>query len=150
MRSSKRPPTAEAAFREAFDRLKRGEPTLMPNGTHVSQNNVAREAGCDPSALKKSRYPSLIAEIQRWVAQHAADKPESPRQKMLAHRRRNRSLREKIETLKAQRDHAVALLVEADAKILDLAMENARLVALQPLSRITPIGRPETPPTERR
>jgi len=79
------------------------------------------------------------------VREHAADRPESLRQKTLAQRRRNRSLREKIQTLKAQRDHAVALLVEADAKILDLAMENARLVALQPQQKITPIRRPENP-----
>ena len=97
------------------------------------------EAGCDTSALRKSRYPSLIAEIQRWVDEHGVDKPSSPRQALLAQRSSNRSLREKIEALKAQRDHALSLLGEAEARILDLTMENARLQAWQPRSNVTPI-----------
>ena len=135
---------AEERFRDALERLKQGKPVLLAKGTCVSQNNVAKEAGCDPSALRKSRYPSLIAEIQQWLQEHSATKPESVRQKTLAHRRRNRSLREKIKELKVQRDHAISLLVEADARILDLAMENARLIALQPKSNVTPI--PKTSP----
>jgi len=130
---------AESAFREAFDRLKRGKPDRLPKGTTVSQNNVAKEAGCDPSALRKARYPSLIAEIQRWIEEHAPDTPSSPRQTMLAQRSRNRSLRERIEALKSERDHALSLLVEADAKILDLTMENIRLQAHLPPSNVTPM-----------
>lgn len=130
---------AEQTFREAFDRLKRGKSEKLPTGTLVSQNNVAKEAGRDTSALRKSRYPSLIAEIQRWIEEHGGDKPSSPRQALLAQRSRNRSLREKIEALKAQRDHALSLLGEADARILDLAMENARLQALRLRSNVTPI-----------
>lgn len=131
--------SAESAFREAFDRLKRGKPDRLPKGTSISQNNVAKEAGCDPSALRKARYPSLIAEIQRWITEHAPDAPQSPRQTILAQRGRNRSLREKIEALKAERDHALSLLVEADAKILDLTMENIRLQSHLPPSNVTPI-----------
>jgi len=131
---------AEKAFREAFERLKRNKPERLPMGTFVSQNNVAKEAGRDPSALKKDRYPSLISEIQHWIKQHAQEAPPSPRQTVLATRKRNRSLKEKIQALKAQRDHAISLLVEADAKILDLTMENARLQALLPASNITPIS----------
>ena len=122
---------AEKAFRDAFDRLKRGEPFNVPKGTPVSQNNVAKEAGRDPSALKKARFPSLIAEIQQWINLHAPiDVPPSPRQATLAQRRRNRDLRERIEELKAERDHALSLLVEADSKILYLTMENVRLESL--------------------
>lgn len=44
---------AETAFRAAFLRLKLGKPQVMPKGTPVTQNNVAREAGRDPSALKR-------------------------------------------------------------------------------------------------
>lgn len=130
---------AESAFREAFDRLKRDKPDRLPKGTPVSQNNVAKEAGCDPSALRKARYPSLIAEIQRWIEEHAPDASPSPRQAILAQRSRNRSLREKIKALKAERDHALSLLVEADAKILDLTMENMRLQTQLPPSNVTPI-----------
>ena len=123
---------AEKAFRDAFERLKCGVPERLSKSTTVSQNNVAKEAGCDPSALRKSRYPSLISEIQRWIEDHAPDVPPSPRQKFLAQRSRNRSLRETIDAQKAQRDHALSLLVEADAKILDLTVENDRLRALLP------------------
>lgn len=123
---------AETEFREAFERLKRNKPERLPKGTPVSQNNVAKEAGCDPSALRKSRYPSLIAEIQRWVEEYAPDKPQSRRQTILAQRERNRSLRGKLDALKIQRDHALSLLVEADAKIFELTIDNARLQALQP------------------
>jgi hypothetical protein len=134
---------AEKAFRDAFERLKQGKPDLLPMETSVSQNNVAKEAGCDPSALKKSRYPSLIAEIQRWIQEHGENKPPSPRQTVLAQRSRNRSLREKIEALKAQRDNALSLLGEADSRILDLTMENARLQALRPASNVTALRNPK-------
>lgn len=115
--------SAEQSFREAFERLKQGAPDLLPRTAPVSQNNVAKEAGCDPSALRKSRYPSLVAEIQRWIAGHQAESPSSERQKVLAHRRRNRSLRDQLESFKVERDHALSLLVEADATILYQAKE---------------------------
>lgn len=130
---------AEQRFRDAFDRLKRGKPEVLPAGTPVTQNNVAREAGCDPSALKKARYPGLIREIQDWLEQHpVAQAAPSPRQTMLGARKRNRSLKEKIDMLKIERDLAMSLLVEADAKILDLTVENARLAAVVAADNVTP------------
>ena len=130
---------AEQAFRDAFDRLKRNKPERLPTHTPVSQNMVAKEAGCDPSALKKSRYPSLIAEIQQWLKGHDHVKAPSSRQSMLARRRRNRSLKKKIAAFKCERDHAVTLLVEADAKILDLTMEMAHLQESVAAKNVTPI-----------
>ncbi|MBS0194664.1 MAG: hypothetical protein JSR34_10485 [Proteobacteria bacterium] len=59
---------AEAAFRSAFARLRSGCPEILPAGTRVTQNNVAREAGRDPSAFKKKRYPELVREIQGFLA----------------------------------------------------------------------------------
>lgn len=115
--------SAEQSFRKAFERLKQGVPDLLPRSAPVSQNNVAKEAGCDPSALRKSRYPSLVAEIQRWVAEHQDEPQLSERQKVLAHRRRNRSLRDQLESFKVERDHALSLLVEADATIVYQARE---------------------------
>lgn len=130
---------AESAFREAFERLKNGKPDRLPRSTPISQNNVAKEAGCVPSALRKSRFPSLIAEIQRWVEEYASDAPRSPRQTLLAQRSRNRSLKEKIKELKAERDHAGSLLVEANRKILELMQEKAALEARLPESNVTSI-----------
>ena len=65
--------TAEQRFRAAFDRLKQGSPEVLARTAAVSQNNVAKEANCDPSALRKSRFPSLVAEIQHYVEMHKVD-----------------------------------------------------------------------------
>lgn len=119
---------AEKAFRDAFERLKQGRPERLKEAV-VSQNNVAKEAGRDPSALRKTRFPSLVAEIQRWVEGQKSEAPISPRQAVLAQRNRNRSLLERIEFLKQERDYALSLLVEADALILELKAENGALKA---------------------
>ncbi|MGF6853940.1 hypothetical protein [Paraburkholderia sp. CI3] len=121
--------SAEAEFRRAFSRLKDGVPKTLPGGTPVTQNNVAREAGRDPSALRKARYPALISEIQRWIRDHPQHKPQPQRQIVLTQRRENRDLNLRIKEIEAQRDRAASLLVEADTKILELTMENADLQA---------------------
>lgn len=131
--------SAETAFREAYERLKRGKPEVLPKGTPVSQNNVAKEAGVDPSALKKSRFPCLIREIQLYVSEHAQDAPASARQTMLAQRKRNRNLRDRIDEIAAQRDQLASLLNEANAKILELATRVAELEAMQSTSNVTPL-----------
>lgn len=128
---------AETAFREAFERLKRDKPKLLPKGTRVSQNNIAREAGLDPSALKKARFPTLIEEIQRWLQEHGDQLKSAPSRTIYAQRNRNRTLKEQIEALKEQRDMALAQLVDADARILELTMENERLRAQQKTSNVT-------------
>ncbi|HDS1800402.1 TPA: hypothetical protein QEM76_003595 [Pseudomonas putida] len=120
---------AEQGFREAFERLKRGQPLRVPQGLPLSQNLVAKEAGNDPSALKKARFPSLVAEIQHWVNNNAPQKEESNRQAAKKKRQQNRSYRERIEELKVQRDSLASLLLEADAKILELTQELANLRA---------------------
>ncbi|MGA4456231.1 hypothetical protein [Pseudomonas fortuita] len=120
---------AEQGFREAFERLKRGQPLRVPQGLPLSQNLVAKEAGNDPSALKKARFPSLVAEIQHWVSNNAPQKEESNRQAAKKKRQQNRSYRERIEELKVQRDSLASLLLEADAKILELTQELANLRA---------------------
>lgn len=128
--------TAEANFRAAFERLKIGAPKILPVGTRVSQNNVAKEAGCDPSALRKSRFPDLVAEIQRYVAEHQGERPDSERQKLLKQRQRSRTARETIADFKKQRDAATGLLVEANARIAILTRRliyaEARINDLQP------------------
>jgi hypothetical protein len=110
--------TAEQNFREAFERLKSNKPKICPIGTLVSQNNVAKEAGTDPSALKKNRFPTLIAEIQQYVA--TIELPTSNRQKELLKKKKNRSLKEMLEDVTKQRDCLASMLVEADLTILEL------------------------------
>jgi hypothetical protein len=130
---------AETAFREAFERLQRNRPETLVKNSVVSQNNVAKEAGCDPSALRKSRYPTLVAEIQLWLETNRPQAPLSSRQTLISQRKRNRSLKERIGDMKAQRDSLASLLVEADAKILELTLENARLRSEVPSHNVTRI-----------
>lgn len=111
-------------------------PQVLPKGTPVSQNNVAKEAGCDPSALRKSRFPLLVLEIQEWVEAHKGEQPPSKRQHLLKKRGKNRDLRETISDLKKQRDVAVGKLADAGLRIIELtdrlADAQARLDELQP------------------
>ncbi|HEY8585435.1 MAG TPA: hypothetical protein VIL60_01760 [Rhodanobacter sp.] len=131
---------AELAFRDAFERLKFGKQKLLRKGTRVSQNNVAKEAGCDASALKKARFPDLVAEIQRWINEHAGSPAAaSSRQNVLAQRNHNRDLRERIAAVESQRDKAMGLLAEADARILELTIENTRLQSHAQPATVTPM-----------
>jgi hypothetical protein len=116
--------SAEDQFREAFVRLRNGQPRVLPLGTAVTQSNVSREAGCDPSALRKTRYPELISEIQKYVLR-ARGGVESDN----LHRCGSQPsmLSEKIAQLQSDRDHVMSLLLEADNTILELTLELAKL-----------------------
>lgn len=111
---------AEKAFREAFHRLVENRPERLPLGTAVSQNAVAKEAGRDPSALKKSRYPTVVAEIQDWNR----DNRKLPTSRELGSRgsqtRSRRSQVQVSEDVKRQRDLLASKLVEASALIVEL------------------------------
>lgn len=113
---------AEKLFQDAFERLKRDKPIRLQRGTPVSQNNVAKEAGRDPSALRKSRYPRLIRAIQKWIE----DNGNTPRNRassaslIKGARDKNRELKARIEELTQQRDKAMARLIIAEESILDL------------------------------
>lgn len=139
-----KPKTAEANFREAFERLKAGAPHILPTSSLVSQNNVAKEAGCDPSALRKARFPGLVEEIQSYLATNGQERPISERQQLLKARQASRSKSETIANLKAQRDDAVSRLVESDELIVNLTNRvrdlEARLEDLQPSASILPMN----------
>lgn len=128
---------AELKFRDAFERLKLGKPDIVPKGTQLSQNNVAKEAGVDPSALRRTRFPELVSEIQDWIEAHKADQNQkSPRQMMLGQRSRNRDIKEKNKDLDVQRDKALGQLLDAQSRIVELTLENQRLRAQLPESNI--------------
>jgi DNA-binding transcriptional MerR regulator len=97
---------------------------------------VAKEAGSDPSALKKSRFPSLIAEIKTYVEQHAEKRPPSLNQVNHLARQKSRALRDRIEQVARQRDQLASLLSEADAKIIELYDRIAELERQLPASNI--------------
>lgn len=137
---------AELKFREAFERLKVGKPEILPKGTPLSQNNVAKEAGVDPSALRRARFPELVADIQAWIDCHKDEAAQkSPRQMMLAQRSRNRDLLEKVKVLEEQRDKALGQLLDAQSRILELTLENQRLQAQLPASNVHFISNSKKP-----
>lgn len=127
--------SAEMRFRQAFKRLKTNCPTLLPKDSAVTQNNVAREAGCDPSALKKTRFPQLIREIQAYVDLHKTEeRPQA--KKAVLQRAAKRSLEERLADAIRQRDQAQSVLISAEMRILELTREvsslQTRLDELQP------------------
>lgn len=130
---------AEERFREAFVRLREGRPRTLSIGSLVSQNNVAKEADCDPSALRKSRYPELINEIQAYVEAHKDELQPSGRQEVLKNRRKNRSIREAKIDSDRQRDQLASQLLCANAQIVELSRKladaNAKLDALMPSAK---------------
>jgi hypothetical protein len=119
---------AELQFYEAFIRLKNNKPNILPKGTKVSQNNVAKEAGVDPSALRKSRYPNLISEIQEWMDQNPQNANVSKKKN-----EKSRSidkistLNNRIDVLTQERDDAVSKLLEAQLTILELSQRLEKL-----------------------
>lgn len=119
---------AEIQFREAFERLKGGRPIRLPKGTRVTQNNVAKEAGAVPSALRSARFPELALEIQAWMTDHGAGSSHvTASNAIIAQRSANRDLRRRIAVLVEQRDDALAKLVLAETRIVELFLENDRL-----------------------
>lgn len=130
------PATAEGRFRLAFERLKAGKPTVLPQGAAVSQNNVAREAGCrDPGALKKARYPALVQEIKSYIELHPVPEP-ADRRDMKERSNARRSLAQELAEARQQRDMAQSILASANRRIVELTEENRdlqrRIDLLQP------------------
>jgi hypothetical protein len=133
--------SAADQFRAAFERLKDGSPMRMPPGTAVSQNNVAREAGTDPTALRKSRFPTLVAEIQGYVSEHERQEPVSARQVGETKRKANRSLQERLFEVSRQRDILASKLCEADPTILELRGRFDQLAKNAPESNVVRLAK---------
>jgi len=97
---------AEEMFREAFNRLKTGALINTPKGTKISQNNVAKEAGKHPTALKKDRFPLLVLQIQDYLKQQEIDNDILTKKKQL---RKQRTLEQKLSDCKKQRDKLASI-----------------------------------------
>lgn len=113
--------SAESDFRAAFERLKKNKPNVLPKNSLVTQNNVAREAGKDPSALRKTRYPLLILEIQSFI--NARDEHLIATQKS----KDNRSLtnREKLTNYRKQLNR-LSSIVHAQDAVIEVLLEEIR------------------------
>lgn len=118
---------AELHFYEAFLRLKENKPEILPKGTKVTQNNVAKEAGVDPSALRKSRYPELISEIQQWLDENPQTSRTSNNKKGKNNSEQILALKGRIKELIVQRDEVTSKLLEAQIRLVEMANEIKRL-----------------------
>lgn len=121
--------SAEERFRNAFNRLKNNEPKVLAKGTPVSQNNVAKEARKESSALRKDRFPSLIREIQAYVEIHKNERP-SKRQKRLGERKKRQEHNIRLREVEDQRDDAQSKLASANRRIIEL-YEELQMVRMQ-------------------
>ena len=132
--------TAEENYQAAFERLRDGKPRVLPKGTPVSQNNVAKEAGNDPSALKSARFPTVIANIKAWLEIHKSH--EELKQKRTRQQREARlDLKAQVSVLKRQRDRLQSQRVRGHEYILELMeqMEALQTVADDRLQRPSPL-----------
>lgn len=131
--------TADQRFRAAFDRLKSGIPRLVAKGSPVSQNNVAKEAGVDPSALKLSRHPALIREIQAYV-EIAGQRDADKRARIAKRGRAREEMAAQVLRLTIERDEAQSKSISAQRFLLEVIQERDRLRA-----RIEEMLPPPTP-----
>lgn len=110
---------AEYDFRMAFERLKNNKPEILPPNSSVTQNNVAREAGRDPSALKKNRYPFLIAEIQAYKKSEVESTPVIKK----LHDNRSRTEKQKLASCRKQIDKLSSIVAAQNSYIESLLDE---------------------------
>ena len=118
--------TAEQRFRAAFDRLKANSPVRLEKGAPVSQNNVAKEAGVSATSLRKTRYPSLIRDIQDWIKNRDADRVADQKRKRVRDEQHLNS-QALLAQLRVERDWAQSQLISSHRQILELLEENAQL-----------------------
>lgn len=114
--------SAESKFRAALARIVDGRTLNVEGGAQITQNNVAREAGVDPSALRASRYPALVREIQDLAGNAKAAVGRKEHQPNCSRIEGRRSEKQRYQDMKRQRDHAAALLVSADSEVLRLML----------------------------
>lgn len=110
-------------FEEAFDRLRHGKPINIPIGSEVTQNNIAREAGRDPSALRSDRYPELLQRIKSYITaerQRVKTKKESAKN-------RHRPIEERLADCLRQRDRLQSICHSQQTLIDELLDEIERL-----------------------
>lgn len=134
---SLRPPEIE--FNEALERLIDGNPKILPAGSVVSQNNVAKEAGRTPTALRKERYPELIKKIQNYV--HSSKKLQSEKKAKSSKKSpltRAQSKEERIITLEADSTNKVLSLL---AEVSELRAHILKLNAREGTAKIIAFGK---------
>jgi len=106
----------------ALFRLKNNTGNIIPPGSRITLDNVSKEAGNGPSAIRKSRpeHQQLILDIESAekdrIAKLAISKPTSSEIRKVWH--------EKLKNLKIENDHLKKSLQDADNKLYAVVREN--------------------------
>ena len=134
---------AESRFRAALSRIVAGSTERIEEGSQITQNNVAREAGVYPSALRSSRYPQLVRDIQQAAVSQNDARKHSSSPLARPHGKERRSEKQRYLDMKNQRDQAAAQLVSADTEVLRLMLRvrdlERRIEELSPSPTSPPI-----------
>jgi chromosome segregation ATPase len=88
------------------------------------------------SALRKSRYPSLIAEIQEYIAERLKGNSDSDRSPGHALSDKSARLQKRVDEVTAQRDQLADHLNQANERILALSQRVSELEAKLPKSDV--------------
>lgn len=121
--SSTNKKTALELFSEAFERLKQNKSVNIPIGSPVTQNNVAREAGRDPSALRTERYPELLQKIQTYI--HSSK--EQIERSGKSSKNRSRNIEKRLRDCMKQREQLLSIYHSQQIYIEELLDEISRL-----------------------
>ncbi len=121
--------SAEVEYRKAFNRIIEGKAVRVDKTASPTLANIAREAGKDPSALKKSRYPGFISEVESFNQVSGSVKDETDRSltaQLKSARQENKRLREEYELLSIERDQSHSRVLNLQQAIVELSFEIER------------------------
>lgn len=115
---------AEIEYRKAFRRIVEGKAMRVDKMAPPNFANIAREAGKDPSALKKSRYPIFISEVESFnnnVSSAGERIDRSLSAQLKAARSENRKLRESYEQLTIERDESHSRVLNLQLALVEMS-----------------------------
>lgn len=118
--------SAEQEYRDAWQRIKEGKPIRIPVGSPATLANIAREAGKDPSALKRSRFPSLVHEIEidnQLIAELPAYVDRSLSSQLKGARNENRRILLDMDVLRAERDALKSQVLNLQLALLERSQQ---------------------------
>jgi hypothetical protein len=121
--------SAEVEYRKAFKRIIEGKAIRIDKTASPTLANIAREAGKDPSALKKSRYPGFIGEVESFNQVASSVREEADRSltaQLKSARQENKRLREDYELLSIERDQCHSRVLNLQQAIVELSFEIER------------------------
>lgn len=117
---------AAQMYLDAFKRLATNAPINLGKGTPVTQNNVAKEAGKDPSALKLSRFPGVIKKIKIYLELTSGE--ELKKRVLNAKVKKGKlSLKARVSALTEELSESQSKLLSVERRLVEALEETAEL-----------------------